>query len=49
MESHGEIGKIQVTEGFYQLIHERFKTEYRGVIDVKGKGEMKTFWLLGKK
>jgi class 3 adenylate cyclase len=48
MESHGEIGKIQITEAFHKIIKDDFETEYRGEIEVKGKGLMKTWWLLGK-
>lgn len=49
MESHGVIGKIQITEPFYALIKDDFVTECRGEIEVKGKGQMITWWLLGKK
>lgn len=48
MESHGIPGKIQVTESTYQRLKDRYQFEKRGVIDVKGKGEMATYWLLGK-
>ncbi len=47
MESHGIPGKIQITNEFYQLIHEEFVCEGRGRIEVKGKGEMETWFLLG--
>jgi adenylate cyclase len=48
MESHGEAGKIQVTEAVYQQLKEQFILEKRGSIPIKGKGEMLTYWLLGK-
>ncbi|MEM9772895.1 MAG: adenylate/guanylate cyclase domain-containing protein, partial [Cyanobacteria bacterium P01_D01_bin.73] len=47
MESHGEPGKIQVTEATYKELSNRFQLQYRGEIDVKGRGPMKTYWLLG--
>ena len=46
MESHGLPGKIQVSEATYELIQADFVCEYRGVIPVKGKGEMATWYLL---
>jgi adenylate cyclase len=46
MESHGVAGKIQVTETTYQLLGGRFACEPRGIIEVKGKGAMRTWWLL---
>jgi class 3 adenylate cyclase len=49
MESHGEPGKIQITQGFYELIRDEFICEPRGRIQVKGKGEMQTWFLLGVK
>ncbi len=47
MESSGLPGKIQVSDRFYQSLKHRYQFEERGMIAVKGKGEMKTYWLLG--
>lgn len=49
MESYGIAGKIQVTEATYQQLQHLYVFEKRGVIDVKGKGEMTTYWLVGRK
>lgn len=46
MESLGLPGYIQVTETTYHYLKHRFKLEKRGLIPVKGKGEMETYWLL---
>ncbi|EIJ42327.1 family 3 adenylate cyclase [Beggiatoa alba B18LD] len=48
MESHGIPGKIQVSLETYQRIRHQFIFEERGIIDVKGKGEMTTYLLEGK-
>lgn len=48
MESHGEVGKIQVSETTYQLLKNKFVFEERGNIDIKGKGMMKTYFLVGR-
>ncbi len=45
MESHGMAGRIQVTESTARILEGRFELEERGLIEVKGKGEMKTYWL----
>ena len=47
MESSGVPGKIQVTEGTYERLKERYKFEKRGQVDVKGREEMTTYWLVG--
>lgn len=49
MESHGVPGKIQITDDFYQLIRDQFVCERRGRIEVKSKGEMETWFLVGVK
>jgi class 3 adenylate cyclase len=49
MEGQGESGKIQVSEATYKLLKKEFNLEERGTITVKGKGPMKTWWLLEKK
>jgi guanylate cyclase len=48
MESEGIPGAIQVTETTYKLIRDQFVCEPRGVVPVKGKGEMKTYLLLSR-
>lgn len=48
MESHGLPGQIQVTDSTYEVLKDKFVFEKRGIIDVKGKGEMRTFFLKGK-
>ena len=47
MESEGMAGKIQVTETTYQLLKNQYLLEPRGNIPIKGRGEMKTYWLIG--
>jgi len=47
MESAGMPGRIQVTDHFADLLHDRFELECRGEIDVKGKGQLTTWWLEG--
>jgi class 3 adenylate cyclase len=48
MESHGIPGRIQVTEATYRLLCDRYAFEERGTIEVKGKGELRTYLLLGR-
>jgi class 3 adenylate cyclase len=49
MESHGEAGKIHVSEDVYALLQEKFLFEKREEIEVKGKGMMQTWFLVGAK
>ncbi|HYT77843.1 MAG TPA: adenylate/guanylate cyclase domain-containing protein [Actinomycetota bacterium] len=46
MESEGLPGAIQVSAATYELIRDRFTCEPRGLIPVKGKGEMQTYILV---
>jgi class 3 adenylate cyclase len=48
MESHGVPGCIQVTARTYQRLKDGYRFERRGPIQVKGKGEMVTYFLLGR-
>ncbi|MGO8999475.1 MAG: adenylate/guanylate cyclase domain-containing protein [Polyangiaceae bacterium] len=48
MESHGEAGKIMVTHAVYEKLKGKFSFEPRGTVKVKGKGEMQTYFLLGR-
>jgi len=45
MESHGVSGRIQLTESTRQRLSDPFMLEKRGTIEVKGKGEMRTWFL----
>lgn len=45
MESQGLAGRIQVADNARQHLHEPFILEKRGSIDVKGKGQMDTWFL----
>ena len=47
MESHGIAGRIQLSEATRQALIQPFSLEQRGVIEVKGKGEMNTWFLNG--
>ena len=47
MEAHAEPDTIQVTERTYERLRTHFHFEPRGTIEVKGKGEMKTYVLIG--
>ncbi|MEB3282753.1 MAG: adenylate/guanylate cyclase domain-containing protein [Lyngbya sp.] len=49
MESHGIANEIQVTEATYNALKNDYAFERRGAIFVKGKGEMITYLLKGKK
>lgn len=48
MESSGTPGRIHVSHQVYELLKECFQFEERGIISVKGKGEMKTYWLVNR-
>jgi adenylate cyclase len=48
MESHGVTGRIQLTESTRARLADSFSLEERGPIDVKGKGEMTTWFLNGR-
>jgi adenylate cyclase len=49
MESHGLSGGIQVTATTYECLRDKYLFEKRGMIQVKSKGEMMTYLLLGRK
>lgn len=46
MESHGVPGRIQITEATRQLLPADYPTEERGMISVKGKGKVRSYFLL---
>jgi class 3 adenylate cyclase len=46
-ESSGAVGLVNITETTYELVKDIFTCEYRGDIEVKGKGLMKMYFVLG--
>ncbi len=48
MESHGIPGRIHVSQATRELLGDKYAFEDRGVIFIKGKGEMRTYLLTGK-
>ena len=49
MESSGLPGRIQLSEQAVSFLNGEFIIEERGMVELKGKCSMKTFWLLGKR
>jgi guanylate cyclase len=49
MESHGEVGKVQLTRATYELLKDDFECVARGRIPIKGGDEMETWFLAGRK
>ncbi|HIK30282.1 MAG TPA: hypothetical protein IGS31_02850 [Oscillatoriales cyanobacterium M4454_W2019_049] len=47
MESHGIPGTIQVSATTYDRLKDKFTLEFRGEMDIKGKGKMNTYLLSG--
>ena len=48
MESHGVAGRVQVSESTRRLLGAPFLLEERGVIEIEGQGELKTWFLTGR-
>ncbi|MCV7332123.1 adenylate/guanylate cyclase domain-containing protein [Mycobacterium cookii] len=49
MESTDSVGRIQVPEDVYQRLRDDFVLQERGRVDVKGKGVMRTWYLVGRR
>ena len=49
MESHGVAGRVQVAESTRHLLGESFLYEERGVLEVEGQGELKSWFVTGRK
>jgi adenylate cyclase len=47
MESHGSPDEIQITRSTWELLDDHFVTEPIGLVDVKGKGAIETWRLVG--
>jgi adenylate cyclase len=49
MESHGTPDAIQITRSTWELLHDDFAVEPLGLVDVKGKGPVETWRLVGQR
>jgi class 3 adenylate cyclase len=49
MESHGLPGEIQVSEDTYRLLRHGYRFEERGLIEVKGHGQVRAYLLRGRR
>jgi class 3 adenylate cyclase len=49
MESHGIAGRIHISEATCERLRGSFEVQARGMMDIKGKGMMKTYLLVGEK
>ncbi len=48
MESHGEPGRIQISQAIHDRLTDRYRFEAHGKIEVKGMGPMPTWFLTGR-
>jgi len=49
MDSHGAPDAIQITRSTWELVRDDFVTEPAGLVDVKGKGDVETWRLVGSR
>jgi adenylate cyclase len=49
METTDVAGRIQVPQNVYERISDRFVLEERGEVNIKGKGVMRTWYLVGRR
>lgn len=47
MESTGVPGRVQITQPIWERVAGEYEAELRGTVDVKGKGPMQTYLLVG--
>jgi adenylate cyclase len=48
MQSTGVAGRIQTSQAMFQSLGPSFNFEERGLVDIKGKGLVRTYYLLGE-
>jgi class 3 adenylate cyclase len=48
MESSGLPGRIQVTAATYERLRDRYLFEDRGEVEIKGKGRLRAYLLMGR-
>lgn len=48
MESSSSAGRIQITPKLKDILGDKFEFEERGIVEIKGKGEMNPYYLVGR-
>jgi len=48
MESHSLPNRIQISAATHRYLHKQYRLEPYGTLDIKGKGPMETYFLLGR-
>jgi class 3 adenylate cyclase len=48
MESHGVPDTVHLSDSSYDLLYGKYRMRLRGVVDIKGKGPMQTWFLEGR-
>ena len=48
LESHGEPGRVHISENLRSALPDSFECKERGPIEIKGKGLMETYWLVAE-
>jgi class 3 adenylate cyclase len=49
METHSPAGRIQVTAATYERLRDEYRFEERGAIEIKGKGRLPAYLLVGRR
>lgn len=49
MESHSDIGRINISENTYELVKDQFECEYRGEVEVKNQRILKMYYVINAK
>jgi adenylate cyclase len=49
MESTGVPGRVQISESSAALLQDEFELEHRGIVEAKGKGQLNTYFLVGRR
>jgi class 3 adenylate cyclase len=48
MESHGVADAVHLTHASYELLSGKYRMTSRGIVEIKGKGPMQTWFLEGR-
>jgi len=49
MESHGLVDRVHISRNTYELVKDEFECVAQGTVSIKGKGDMETWLVVGRK